>query len=179
MVPNKTDRAQHDQDERPCRASGAAAVAMAEAARMPAAALGLACIGLDIVHLARRRRLRARRGTLRRILYRILRGASTVTLPRTLPVPLLRSWRARHSRRRRNVGRITRDAGGKGPTCPADEALLCISLTTPITSRIAGQVRWNSNRPTLSSRKSTPTVTRTAGPMSLRVRHCSHTQYGR
>lgn len=30
--------------------------------------------------------------------------------------------------------------GGHGPTCPADEALLCISFTTPMTSKIAGQV---------------------------------------
>ena len=28
-----------------------------------------------------------------------------------------------------------------GSMCPADEALLCSSLTTPTTSRIAGQVR--------------------------------------
>jgi len=31
--------------------------------------------------------------------------------------------------------------GGSGPKCPSADALLCISLTTPITSRMAGQVR--------------------------------------
>src|SRR6202043_2016170 len=66
------------------------------------------------------------------------------------------------------------DPGGRGPMWPLLEALPCISFTTPITSRMAGQVLPKPTRETLSSRKSTPNVTSIAGPMSLRVRQCSH-----
>ena len=66
------------------------------------------------------------------------------------------------------------DPGGGAPMCPALEAFPCINLTTPITSKMAGQVLPKPTRETLSSRNSTPRVISIAGPMSLRVRQCSH-----
>ena len=62
--------------------------------------------------------------------------------------------------RRRDRARLRGGGSAPGPpTCPASDALLCSSLTPPITSRISGHVRSNPGPCKLSIRNSTPTVT--------------------